>query len=135
MPDRLALARRAYIDATATANAEFTATYQIADQKYRTAATAAAQAKTLVPAPDLDLYRQAINKARAMLAKATARVIDEVEAAITEARANGTYHWLIAAATCICGPDPTGEAPDTRPDCPACNTTRPDFTDDGEPPF
>jgi hypothetical protein len=36
---------------------------------------------------------------------------------------------------CICGPDKTGEGPDGRPDCLACNQPTPAGDDGAEPPF
>jgi hypothetical protein len=97
--DRLARARRAYIHAAAAANAEFTATMLVADRAYRAAATEARLAKTPVPAAVLEQYRRAANEARAALDRAVGRHRAEVDAAIDEARENGTYHWGIAPST------------------------------------
>ena len=135
MTDRLARARREWSDITLAANAEFVAAMTESERHLNAAAAAARAANTLIPADVLLARRDAYAAASTALARAISPARVEVDAAIAAARANGTFHFDTAPPRCICGPDSTGEAPDGRPDCPACNaTTTPEETDD-DPPF
>ncbi len=99
MADRLAVARRAYSDVTLVANAAYAAACARVDTPMRAAMRDAARVKgAVVPREVISAWLEGHAQARADHARRIAAVLTEVQDAVAEALAAGTFHWEIAPA-------------------------------------
>jgi len=92
MPDRLALARRAYIDTAAAANAVFAADLAAARGLLDGEMDLARRSRTRIDKATIAAWREAGAGAATRLEAAVGPARAEVDAAIAEARSNGTFH-------------------------------------------
>ena len=96
MPDRLAFARRAFIDTASAAAITYADAMGEVELKWRAAALQARRGNTKLTREFVSWYLKAGWDARAAYEQAVAATRAEVRAAIAEARANGTFHWNTA---------------------------------------
>ena len=109
--DRLALARRNYMDAQIDANSRYAAEARNAYELWGNAAADARLLRTQV-APEVVAEHNAILTAAGQKLKAELAVpLAEVQAAVAEARANGTFHWLVAWGVLEPEPEPVAVEP------------------------